>query len=214
MTPPDLASPRPARLWLGIVALNLAILSFAYLALSFLVFGFGIAAAPPRQQLLWLTLLVLLPLLIVTGVGVWAIVRSRPRWLGIVATVLSAVPLALVLWITGTIAVGVISLALQPTTEYSSLDELKAAYEKAGGNCTKYEDVSDELPQGVDAIKCDPDGHGVTLMIFKTTEQRDAYLKTGGGFGSSPAIGGDHWAVDEPYDAAVQKLGGKELPRG
>ncbi|MFB7844832.1 hypothetical protein [Microbacterium sp. NPDC056052] len=214
MTPPDLARPRPARLWLGILALVLALLSLMYQVVFSGVLGFGLSGISPWLQLRGLTLYLLLPSLIVTGVGAWAIMRSRPRGLGIAATTLGAVPLALVLFVMGGIAVNAISLALQPTTEYSSLDELKAAYEKAGGTCAKYEDVSDELPQGGDAIKCDPDGHRVTLMIFKTTEQRDAYLKTRSGFGGSPTIGGEHWAVDEPYDAAVQKLGGKELPRG
>ncbi|MDR6865847.1 putative membrane-bound mannosyltransferase [Microbacterium resistens] len=215
MTPPDLARPRPARLWLGMVALVLAFLSLMYLALASVTVAYGIAGAPPGQQLLWLTLLVLLPLLIVTGVGVWAIVRSRPRWVGIVATALCAAPLALVLCLMAVMASSAISLALQPTTEYSSLDDLKAAYVKAGGTCTKYEDVSNELPQGGEAVKCFEDGFDSTLMFFETTEQRDAYLKTrGSGFGGSPVIGGEHWAASEPYDAAVQKLGGKELPRG
>ncbi|MFB7844842.1 hypothetical protein [Microbacterium sp. NPDC056052] len=212
MTSSDLAHPRPARLWLGVLALVLALLFLGYLAVSSLAFVYGIMGGPTAQRLPMLALFVLLPALIATGVGVWAIVRSRPRWLGIVATALCAVPLALALWLTGSIAVSDISGALQPTTEYSSLDDLKAAYANAGGTCTKYSDASNELPQGGEAASCD-EGDSVTLMVFKTTEQRDAYLKTQSGMGS-PITGGERWAAYDPYDPRADKLGGKDLPRG
>ncbi|MFB7844843.1 hypothetical protein [Microbacterium sp. NPDC056052] len=76
----------------------LALLNVIYQGLLVVLtgFGFGFMGMSNAQALLFVAGCSLLPSLVATGVSVWAIVRSRPRWLGIVAVVLCAVPLVVI----------------------------------------------------------------------------------------------------------------------
>ncbi|MDR6868185.1 hypothetical protein J2Y69_002796 [Microbacterium resistens] len=98
MTDSGSAQVAPSRRWLGILALVLSLIPFGITIVTVVVVVSALVAPSEGSgwagvNALFYALMALLPGLIALGVSIWAIARSRPRWWGVVALVLSVTPM-------------------------------------------------------------------------------------------------------------------------
>ncbi|MDR6868186.1 hypothetical protein J2Y69_002797 [Microbacterium resistens] len=117
MTDSPSAQVAPSRRWLGILALVvsglLAVLTVV-LTVTAIVYAINGAGSTVVLAAVYALLVLLLPVLIAVGLGLWAFFRARPRWMGTVAMLLGGSPVILfaVILLVGLIAGVVMSAGM------------------------------------------------------------------------------------------------------